>query len=79
MFDWYVDRVSADIVDQHLAMGAQKMQIMKDLTQVASMQSFNCILQVEYISSILEQKLEFLKRTQTSLNFGFFVQSAAHE
>ena len=79
MFDWYVDRVSADIVDQHLAMGAQKMQIMKDLTQVASMQSFNCILHVEYISSILEQKLEFLKRTQTSLNFGFFIQSAAHE
>ena len=60
-------------------MGAQKMQIMKDLTQVASMQRFNCILHVEYISSILEQKLEFLKRTQTSLKFGFFVQSAAHE
>ena len=30
-------------------------------------------------TGILEQKLEFLKRTQTSLNFGFFVQSAAHE
>ena len=29
---------------------------------------------LEYISSILEQKLEFLNRTQTSLNFGFFIQ-----
>ena len=29
---------------------------------------------LEYISSILEQKLEFLNRTQTSLNFGFFIE-----
>ena len=29
---------------------------------------------LEYISSILEQKLAFLNRTQTSLNFGFFIQ-----
>ena len=29
---------------------------------------------LEYIFSILEQKLEFLNRTQTSLNFGFFIQ-----
>ena len=28
----------------------------------------------QYISSILEQELEFLNRTQTSLNFGFFIQ-----
>ena len=29
---------------------------------------------LEYISSILEQKLEFLNQTQTSLNLGFFIQ-----
>ena len=29
---------------------------------------------LQYISSILEQELEFLNRTQTSLNFGFFIQ-----
>ena len=29
---------------------------------------------LEYISSILEQKLEFSNSTQTSLNFGFFIQ-----
>ena len=28
---------------------------------------------LEYISSILEQNLELLNRTQTSLNFGFFI------
>ena len=28
----------------------------------------------QYISSILEQKLEFLNRTQTLLNFGLFIQ-----
>ena len=30
---------------------------------------------LEYISSILDQKLEFLNRTQTSLNFDFFFLS----
>ena len=29
---------------------------------------------LEYISRILEQKLELLNRTQTSLNFGFFIE-----
>ena len=39
-----------------------------------SLENFFNLGLLDYISSILEQKIEFLNRTQTSLNFGFFIE-----